>query len=82
MSQSGTIGSGTSQEDGAQVEGARDHLRSAQDLAAVSVKPRKLPQPAAPVSGEELMPDVEQLSFPFDAAFPCGFRCRMTFSIG
>lgn len=64
VSQSGTIGSGTFQEDGAQVEGARDHLRSVQNLAAPA-QPRKLPQPAAPVSGEELMPDVEQLSFPF-----------------
>ncbi|MGV2805776.1 hypothetical protein GNF85_19580 [Clostridium perfringens] len=46
------------------MEGARDHLLSVGDLVAPA-QPRKLPQPAAPVSGEELMPDIEQLSFPF-----------------
>ncbi|MGG3281761.1 SPL family radical SAM protein [Paenibacillus solani] len=55
------IVSGASQENGAVVE---DHLPPTRDLAA-SPQPKKLPQPAAPVSGEELMPDVEQLSFPF-----------------
>ncbi len=30
-----------------------------------SIRQRKLPQPAAPVSAEELKPEVEQLSFPF-----------------
>lgn len=64
VSKAGAIESVTSQQNGTQVEGARDHLLSVGDLVAPA-QPRKLPQPAAPVSGEELMPDIEQLSFPF-----------------
>lgn len=54
------IVSGASNEKRTQLEGAGEPY-----LAAASPQSKKLPQPAAPVSGEELMLDVEQLSFPF-----------------
>lgn len=56
--------SGASYEKGIEVEGAGE-LDLASRILTTSPQPKKLPQPAAPVSGEELMPDVEQLSFPF-----------------
>ncbi|EFU38607.1 Radical SAM domain protein [Paenibacillus vortex V453] len=41
------------------------NLHLPQPDMAGSPKPKKLPQPAVPVSREELMPDIEQLAFPF-----------------
>ncbi|KOR82495.1 SPL family radical SAM protein [Paenibacillus solani] len=58
------IVSGASHEKRTHVEGAGEPHLASHTLAA-SPQSKKLPQPAAPVSGEELMPDVEQLSFPF-----------------
>lgn len=56
--------SGASHEKRTQLEGTGEtHLASC--TLAASPQPKKLPQPAAPVSGEELTLDVEQLSFPF-----------------